>query len=85
MMIPIPQEGIYQGVEGMEQARTVSGITDVVITAKEGQMIEPPPEGSSYLGFIFAHASTSGEAEAALREAFTRLKFLLSTALPVVR
>jgi len=43
MMIPIPQAGVYQGVEGLEEARSVPGITDVVITAKEGQLLEPLP------------------------------------------
>jgi len=85
MMIPIPQAGVYQGVEGLEEARSVPGITDVVITAKEGQLLEPLPEGSSYLGFIFARASTPGGAESALRQSHRYLRFLLTPALPVVR
>ena len=31
----------------------VTGIEDVIITAKEGQMMLPLPEGASYLGFHF--------------------------------
>ena len=85
MMIPIPKAGVFQGVDGVEEARSVRGIEDVVITAKPGQMLEPLPEGASYLGFIFARASTPESAEVALRCAHGRLKFLLSTALPVVR
>ena len=37
-----------------------AGIEDVVITAKEGQMLVPLPEGASYLGFIFARGAHSG-------------------------
>ena len=54
MMIPIPHAGVYQGVEGLEDARRVPGIEDIVITAKEGQELLPLPEGSSYLGLSFS-------------------------------
>ncbi|MCI0402716.1 MAG: ATP-grasp domain-containing protein, partial [Acidobacteria bacterium] len=83
MMIPIPESGMYEGVSGVEEAREVSGIEDVVITAKEKHHLERLPEGASYLGFIFARARTPGEAEAALREAHRRLRFRISPRLPV--
>jgi biotin carboxylase len=83
MMIPIPQGGLYEGVDGLEEARAVSGIEDVRITAKEEHPIEPLPEGSSYLGFIFARARTSEEAEAALRQAHHYLRFRITPRLPV--
>ena len=57
MMIPIPRARAYVGVSGVESARGVGGVEDVVITAKEGQRLVPLPEGASYLGFIFAAAS----------------------------
>ncbi|MGH9789385.1 MAG: ATP-grasp domain-containing protein, partial [Candidatus Acidiferrales bacterium] len=83
MMIPIPQAGLYEGVEGLEEARAVLGIEDVIITAKEEHPIEPLPEGASYLGFIFARARTPGEAERALREAHRCLRFRIAARLPV--
>jgi hypothetical protein len=92
MMIPIPRAGVYQGVEGLERARSVENIEDVVITAKEGQMMLPLPEGASYLGFIFARVSlpydeagSSEKAEAAVRESHLCLRFEFATALPVVK
>src|SRR6266567_3807113 len=36
MMIPIPRAGVYNDVTGLEEARGVSGITEIVITAKQG-------------------------------------------------
>jgi biotin carboxylase len=75
MMIPTPMNGLYRGVEGMERALAVPLIEDVVITATEGQHFVPPPEGSSYLGFIFARGETPEEVEAALRLAHAELKF----------
>ena len=52
MMIPIPREGVYNDVAGLERAETVPGIEEVIITAKQGQRIVPLPEGSSYLGLF---------------------------------
>ena len=34
------------------------GVTDIRITAKAGQLLEPLPEAGSYLGFIFARGAT---------------------------
>lgn len=85
MMIPIPSAGVYAGVEGVDAARRLDGIEDIVITAKEGQTLVPLPEGASYLGFIFARAESADGVTLALRESHSRLRFHLSKALPVVR
>ncbi|MEQ1730450.1 MAG: ATP-grasp domain-containing protein [Vicinamibacterales bacterium] len=85
MMIPIPRRGVYKGVTGVEAAREVAGIDDVVITAKLDQLLLPLPEGASYLGFIFAHADTPGEADRALRVAHGRLAFTVVPDLPVLQ
>jgi hypothetical protein len=42
------------------------------------------PEGSSYLGFIFARAETPELVEAALRTAHAALEFDIATELPVI-
>jgi biotin carboxylase len=75
MMIPIPRRGIYHGLDGLDAARSVPGIAGVTITAEPGQIIAPPPDGASYLGFIFARATRPAEAEDALRGAYRRLRF----------
>jgi biotin carboxylase len=75
MMIPIPRRGIYHGLEGLAAAQSVAGVTGVSITAEPGQIVAPPPDGASYLGFIFARAATPAEAENALRSAHRRLHF----------
>ena len=82
MMIPIPRQGgIYQGTEGVERALAVADIEDVVITATEGQLLVPLPEGSSYLGFIFARGETAEAVELALRRSHAELRFQIATAL----
>ena len=75
MMIPIPRRGVYRGLEGLAAAQSVPEVTGVSITAEPGQIIAPPPDGASYLGFIFARASSPAEAENALRIAHRRLHF----------
>ena len=81
MMIPIPHGGLYQSVAGEERARAVAGIEEVIVTAKEGQLLIPLPEGASYMGFIFARAETPAEVEAALRESHGELRFEIATVL----
>jgi biotin carboxylase len=77
MMIPIPGAGTLDAVEGLEEARAVPAIEDVTISMHRGQEVVPLPEGSRYLGFIFARAETPARAEAALREAHARLRFVI--------
>ena len=85
MMIPIPQAGVLQRVRGVEAARKSPGIVEVTITAKPGEVLVPLPEGSSYLGFIFARAASPQGAEAALRQAHAKLRFDISPGLPIAR
>ena len=77
MMIPIPRGGILEEVQGLDEARAVPLIEDVTISMHKGQEVVPLPEGSRYLGFIFSRAETPAHAEAALREAHRRLRFVI--------
>ncbi|MGH7263323.1 MAG: ATP-grasp domain-containing protein [Candidatus Rokuibacteriota bacterium] len=80
MMIPIPRAGVLEAVRGQEDAKSVPGIEEVTITAHLGQALVPLPEGSRYLGFVFARADTPERVEAALREAHQRLAFVIAPA-----
>ena len=77
MMIPTPAAGVLHEVRGVDDARCLPYITDVVITAHRGQRLVPIPEGSRYLGFIFACANTPSAIESALRCAHARLNVVL--------
>ncbi len=77
MMIPVPGAGILEDVGGVDEAKRVPGVDDVVITAHRGETLVPWPEGARYPGFIFARADTSGFAERAVREAHRRLRFVI--------
>src|SRR5439155_483718 len=67
MMIPVPGPGVLRDVRGVNAAGAVPLIESVEITAHPGQTLVPWPEGSRYLGFIFARGETSEAVEAALR------------------
>ena len=75
MMIPIPRAGRLDGVRGVDDARAVPLIEDVVISAHVGQTLVPLPEGWQYLGFVFARGETPASVEDALRIAHARLRF----------
>ena len=83
-MIPIPENGVYHGVEGAGEAAKVPGIDEINITAKEGQRFLKLPEGNSYLGFIFARGETAADVDTALRAAHRQLRFEIAPELNVV-
>jgi hypothetical protein len=84
MMIPIPAGGIYRRAHGVEAAEQVEAVCEIRITAKPDQALVPLPEGSSYLGFIFAKGPTPTGVEVALREAHGRLTFDIDRRLVVL-
>lgn len=84
MMIPIPKSGLLKAVHGEDEARTVPHVEGVEISAKLNNPILALPEGSSYLGFIFARAADPATAEAALRAAHAKLRFDIRPMLAVL-
>jgi biotin carboxylase len=83
MMISVPESGVLESVSGEEAARSIPGITELSITARLHDAIAAWPEGSSYLGFLFARGNTSEEVELALRQAHQKLSFKITPSLPV--
>ena len=83
MMIPVPQSGIFERVEGEQQARSLEFVTNLEITARLHDYIAAWPEGSSYLGFLFARAGSPAEVESALRGAHSKLRFNMTPRLAV--
>lgn len=83
MMIPVPRSGVLAAVEREQEARGVPGISELQITARVHDYIEAWPEGSSYLGFLFALAATPEEVEKSLRDAHSKLRFTITERLAV--
>jgi hypothetical protein len=84
MMIPIPRRGLLRGVDGIDRARETPHVDEIQITAKLDQLLEPLPEGASYLGFIFARAPEGDAVMQALKAAHAKLHFDIAAPLPVV-
>jgi predicted ATP-grasp superfamily ATP-dependent carboligase len=83
MMIPVPRSGVLESVEGEESARAVAHIVRLEIAARLHDYIAAWPEGSSYLGFVFARGETADEVEKALRDAHGKLRFTIRERLAV--
>lgn len=81
MMIPITQGGILRRVEGLSAAQKVEHIETVDITIRDGHELIPLPEGNQYPGYIFARAKTPGAVIKALREAYSKLNFVVAPAI----
>ena len=79
MMLPIPYAGILKDVRGQGNARRITDIEELTITAKPGDELVPLPEGTRYLGFLFARSDSPQAVEAALREAHRCLEVVITT------
>jgi biotin carboxylase len=84
MMIPIPGAGMLKAAQGVEEARNVPLVTGVEITARLNHPLVPLPEGSSYLGFIFARGDSPEVVEEAIRRAHECLHFVIRREIPVL-
>jgi biotin carboxylase len=75
MMIPIPRGGTLRAVDGVEEAEALPLVESVTIDIRPGSEVIPLPEGSEYLGFIFARGDDPAAVEQALRDAHAALTF----------
>jgi len=83
MMIPVPHSGILERVEGLAAAQRTANVEEIHITARLHDYVQAWPEGSSYLGFIFARGKAPEAVEKALRESHAKLHFVLTPRLAV--
>ena len=73
MMINAPAAGTLHSVHGLEDARRINHITDIVITARRGEQLRPVPFADSYVGFIYARGEEPVQVASALRSAHDRI------------
>ena len=76
LMIPVTDAGILQRIEGMTEALQVPYVKDLEIHIAPGYELIPLPEGSSYLGFIFAQGPDYRLTYQALKDAYQKLRFV---------
>jgi biotin carboxylase len=84
LMIPIKKSGSLRRIEGIGRARAVPFIEDILINIRDGYELIPLPEGSSYLGFMFASAPKPEQVEAALRKAHAELDVIVAPVMKVL-
>lgn len=73
LMLPIPEPGTLESIEGVEEALAVGGITEFDQTIPNGKHVVPLPEGDRYLGFLFARGLTPEDVEHSLSTAHAAL------------
>ena len=76
MMMPTEQSGILREIRGAEAALAVSGITEMEITIKPGEMLEPLPKGGRYLGFLFAEGKDQKSVIKNLKTAWSKIEII---------
>ena len=74
MMLPMREAGQLRAITGVEAARAVPGINDVIIEVRPGEQLVPLPEGDRYLGFLFARGLGPRDVEQALRSAAAKIR-----------
>jgi hypothetical protein len=82
MMMIVPASGILEELQVWTRPAAIPSVDGIHITRACG-FIAAWPEGSSYLGFIFARADSPQQVEAALRRAHAALHFHIAPRLPV--
>lgn len=76
MMMPTEQSGILREIRGAEAALAVSGITEMEITIKPGEMLELLPKGGRYLGFLFAEGKDQKSVIKNLKTAWSKIEII---------
>lgn len=83
LMVPVPRPGHLREVEGVDAVLAMPGVSEVVMTAKPGTLLEPLPEGGRYPGFVFAQGEQPDDVIGTLRDASRRLRLVMDRALPI--
>jgi biotin carboxylase len=75
MMLPVPKPGRLSAINGVQEARRVDGVRDVVILARPGDIVRSFPQQGWYIGFILATGASPREVQATLNESHSLLQF----------
>jgi hypothetical protein len=77
LMVPIPKSGRFVEIRNIEAVRQLPHVTGMDITVRPGRVLEPPPEGDRYLGFVYARAANPEAVETSLRKAQALLEVVV--------
>jgi biotin carboxylase len=65
--------GIISSIKGVDQARAVEGVKDVVLTVVEGSKVKPLESSTDRIGYVIADGATAEEAIKACEMAMDRI------------
>jgi len=71
--------GVLETIDGVDAARAVPGVEQVVVTARPGQPVRPPRNAYDRLGYLIAHTDSATETAAALDAAAAHCRVVLAT------
>lgn len=74
--------GVLRAVRGVERARRVPGVSEVLLTRPEGWTVETLDDNRALCGFVWAAGRTHDEVERSLREASARVELTMEAACP---
>ena len=66
-MLPVPKRGIYKSIN-RDEISSIENISSVEITVSENSILEMPPNGEKYLGFVFSQGEDSVSVLKALKK-----------------
>ncbi|MDP9145951.1 MAG: ATP-grasp domain-containing protein [Actinomycetota bacterium] len=77
LMIPIPKPGRFVEIRNIDAVRQLPHVTGIDVTIRPGRVVEPPPEGDRYLGFVYARGADPEDVENSLRQAEALLEVVV--------
>jgi hypothetical protein len=75
MMLPVPRPGRITRITGVDEARSIEGVRDMLIFVKPGDILRSFPEQGSCLGVILATGPTTDEVQQTLERSHAQLHF----------
>lgn len=75
----VPPVGIFMGVDGIEEARSLEGVLDFGFHMDIGTIVEPYADGASRPGYCVTSAETRDEAIAIAEKAVATLRYQMET------
>lgn len=78
MMLPVPCAGRLVAMRGVEEARQVPGIQNMIVNCTPGEVFVPYPEQSCYKGFLTATGETFEDVEKSFSMAAEKIEFGLT-------
>lgn len=67
LMLPVPKSGIFKSIN-RDEISSIENISSVEITVSENSILEMPPNGEKYLGFVFSQGEDSVSVLKALKK-----------------